>query len=242
MNDLPPPPGSEREAVLALDNIAVDLPIAGVGSRALAAALDYLVVTVLAFVLVMGTVMLMAVLDLGGGWAFAALILVLFLVDWGYFVAWEVFSRGRTLGKMAVYLRVVGQAGGTPSFASLVIRNLVRSIDIVVGVPLIATDGRGRRLGDRLAGTVVVHDRPPETEVTLGQVPASWGAREVALAESFLLRATELEPERARLLGERLMQLIERDAPELAASVQELRASAPQLAAFRALEAQEVNP
>jgi hypothetical protein len=64
----------------------------------------------------------------------------------------------------------------------------------------------------------------------------------VALAESFLLRATELEPERARLLGERLMQLIERDAPELAASVQELRSTAPQLAAFRALEAQEVTP
>jgi hypothetical protein len=52
----------------------------------------------------------------------------------------------------------------------------------------------------------------------LGRVPSRWGAREVALAESLLARAGELEMERAEDLARQLLTWIERDAPELLAA------------------------
>ena len=57
----------------------------------------------------------------------------------------------------------------------------MRTIDLVAGVPLMAIDPLSRRLGDRLGGTLVVHDRPLEAGPVLGRVPPGWGARELAV-------------------------------------------------------------
>jgi uncharacterized RDD family membrane protein YckC len=230
--------GLGPEAVLAIDNIALDLPIAGLGSRALAATIDYALMGLLLMVVVLVTLgVLVTALQLAAGWVVAILLVLVFAVNWGYFAGFEVATRGRTPGKMAVRLRVVGRTGGTPSAGALVVRNLLRDVDLVVGLPMIATDALARRLGDRVAGTLVVHDRPAATEVLLGRVPAGWGAREVALAESYLRRSAELEEERRLAVGRRLLALVARDAPELAAEV--ARYGDPELALRRALEVRE---
>lgn len=207
----------QRESILGLDNIRLDLPVAGVGSRVLAALLDYLVMAVVGFVWFFLWVTLFA---RQGPWAFALLFIVFFLLEWGYFAGQEIWLGGRTLGKMALKLRVLTAEGGTPGPGALLARNLVRSLDIVFGIPLLAIDPLSRRLGDRLAGTIVVHDREREAAPIIGRVPPGWGARELALVEALLARARVLDdPALVWQMADRVLERIARDAPELLAGV-----------------------
>ena len=77
-------------------------------------------------------------------------------------------------------------------------------------------DPLSRRLGDRLGGTVVIHDRPPEAAPVLGRVPPGWGPRELALVEAFLARAGEMDDLAATWeMADRILARLRRDAPEL---------------------------
>ena len=225
----------QRESILGLDNIRLDLPVASAGSRALALALDYLILAVVALIWI-----LLCVLGLSqwltGGWALGVALVGLLLLEWGYFAGLEVAFGGRTAGKRALGLRVVTAEGASPGAGALVIRNLVRLVDLIVGLPLVVLDPLGRRLGDRLAGTLVVHDRRRGTEVLLGRVPPGWGVGEVATLEAFLARAGEIERERAGALAGRLLGRLERDVPEWLAGVD--RAD-PVAALRRALQVEE---
>jgi hypothetical protein len=119
-----------------------------------------------------------------------------------------------------VKLRVVTAEGGTPGAGALLARNLVRSLDLIFGPLLMAVDPLSRRLGDRLAGTLVVHDRPPDAAPVLGRVPPGWGPRELALVEAFLARAGSLDDTAAAwAMADRILERIRRDAPELLAGV-----------------------
>lgn len=225
-----------RESILGLDNIRLDLPVAGLGSRSLAAFLDYIGLGLLA---VLWTVVAIVVAQwLVPGWTPVLVVAGLFLVDWGYFALQEILGGGRTLGKRLLKLRVVTAEGGTPAAGPLLVRNLVRSLDLFCGPLLMAIDPLSRRLGDRLAGTLVVHDREREVATVLGRVPAGWGARELAVVESFLARARTLgDPAVAREMAERILVRIRRDAPELIAG---LDPAADPIAAVRyALQAEE---
>ncbi|MGH9380239.1 MAG: RDD family protein [Thermoanaerobaculia bacterium] len=202
--------------ILGLDNIEVDLPVASVGSRVLAAMIDYLLLGVVLFGASIGFFVLMGVLGVQRpGWMIAGWLILMFLLEWGYFMGQEVGMRGRTLGKRVVRLRVVAHDGSAASTGSLVLRNLLRLPDILIGVLLIATDTLGRRLGDRFAGTLVVHERPRARRRGLGRVPPGWSAREIAVAEAFVERLPQLEPFQRVTLARRLLALIERSAPEL---------------------------
>ncbi|HEY2294854.1 MAG TPA: RDD family protein [Thermoanaerobaculia bacterium] len=203
-----------RESILGLDNIRLDLPIAGIGSRSLAAFLDYLVVVALAFLWLFLVEVLVA--PVTPSWVPALMVIGWFLLEWGYFATLEITTGGRTLGKMAARLRVVTAEGGTSGPGQLLTRNLVRTLDLFFGVVLMVLDPLWRRLGDRLAGTVVVHDRLPEPAPVLGRVPPGWGPRELALVEAFLARVPELGDVRAaREMAGRILDRIRRDAPGL---------------------------
>lgn len=225
----------QRESILGLDNIRLDLPVAGVGSRVLAALLDYLVMGVVGFVWFILWVLLFAE---RGSWAFALLFIMFFLLEWGYFAGQEIAMGGRTLGKKALKLRVLTAEGGTPGPGALLARNLVRSLDIVFGIPLLALDPLSRRLGDRLAGTIVVHDREREAAPIIGRVPPGWGARELALVEALLARARVLDdPALVWQMADRVLERIRRDAPELLSGVD--TRSDPVAALRQALQVEE---
>lgn len=216
MTPLDRPERADGGAILGLDNIRLELPVAGVGSRVLAAALDSVVVVLL--ISAWGLVCLLALPDALGDWRWAAFLVGFFLLDWGYFAASEIATGGRTLGKRAVGLRVVSRDGGTPDATSLLLRNLLREVDVLVGVFFMAFDPLARRLGDRVGGTLVLHERrEARPEAVLARIPPGWGPREVALVESFLARRDELEPDQARFLARRFVAWLERDAPELLA-------------------------
>lgn len=225
----------QRESILGLDNIRLDLPVASAGSRALAAALDYLILFVVIVVWLLFCVLVLSAW-LAGGWALGVALVGMLLLEWGYFAGLEVAFGGRTAGKRALGLRVVTAEGASAGAAALLIRNLVRLVDLVVGLPLVVLDPLGRRLGDRLAGTLVVHDRRRGAGVLLGRVPPGWGVGEVSTLEAFLARAGEIERERAHLMARRLLGRVERDAPEWLAGVD--RAD-PVAALRRALQVEE---
>jgi uncharacterized RDD family membrane protein YckC len=206
----------ERESILGLDNIRLALPIAGLGSRTLAAFLDYLCLSVL--LLVWSLTCAFLLIPVMHAWSVVLLLFGLFLLEWGYFAGFEIATGGRTLGKMALKLRVVSAVGASPGVAALLLRNLLRDVDLIVGLPLIALDPLSRRVGDRVAGTLVVHERRSADQpwTTLGRTPQGWGAREVGVAEAFLARARELPDAAARDdMARRLLARVESDAPEL---------------------------
>jgi uncharacterized RDD family membrane protein YckC len=211
-------PTASDESILGLDNVRLELPIAGAGSRVLAAFLDYLVVGILSVALVIAA--LAAAGALRSWWILAVVILGLFAIDYGYFAGMEIATRGRTLGKLALDLVVLNRQGGRATTAAFLIRNCVRTIDLVVGIPMMAADPLARRLGDRLAGTLVVHARPAESvNVLLRRIPRGWGGENVALLEDFLRRSADLEPYRAERIARRLLATIERDDPEMLAGI-----------------------
>jgi uncharacterized RDD family membrane protein YckC len=208
---------------VALDNtVEVETPelvrfryrIAGPVRRALAYLLDLLIrVAVLA---VLAIILSLAGLS-GSGSMKGILLLASFVLEWGYYVLLETTGDGRTPGKRALALRVVKEGGFPIGFLDSVLRNLVRGADFLplgyaLGLVVMAGDGRFRRLGDRVAGTLVIIDeearvvaplvlRPPPTAEELAAFPhrPPLSAWERETLELFLRRADLTEGRREEL-------------------------------------------
>jgi uncharacterized RDD family membrane protein YckC len=152
--------------------------------------------------------------------------LLLFAMEWGWNVAFETLWRGQTPGKRALRLRVVKEGGYPVGFIDSVLRNLMRAADFLpvgylVGLLVMAGDGRFRRLGDRIAGTMVVEEdragvstpvtlTPPATADELGALP-----HRLPLSPDEL-DAIELFLRRGQLSDARRLELAELVAPTLA--------------------------
>ncbi len=96
--------------------------------------------------------------------AAAIYVVVVFLFFWGYDVAFEVLASGRTPGKRWNGLQVVRSGGQPITFLPSATRNLLRLIDwlpslYLVGIVSILASAKNQRVGDILAGTVVVRER-----------------------------------------------------------------------------------
>ncbi len=205
---------SSDPAILGIDNVRLELPLAGIGSRTLAASIDHFLLFLLQVVCGSAGVVILPQLGMSTGWLFAFLGLAIFALQWGYFAAFEIILGGQTPGKLAVGLRVVSSVGGRTTAAAILIRNFIRTLDIVLGVPIMAIDRRARRFGDIVAGTLVVHHRDdPRERAQLGRHPQGWGAREVTVVESFLRRAELMERESAQRLADQLLRWIETSEP-----------------------------
>jgi uncharacterized RDD family membrane protein YckC len=159
------------------EQVDLRLPVAGIGSRLLAHVVDVLIL-VIAYVLLL----LLIALTFSGkpaaaavnqttsaaeNWWIAGIIFVHFAVVWGYFVLFEAFWRGQTPGKAIMKLRVIKDSGrGITLFESMA-RNLMRVVDLfpgfyLTGVIAMLCNRSAKRLGDMVAGTLVVHERPGE--------------------------------------------------------------------------------
>ena len=148
--------------------VSIELPLAGIGSRFIAALVDSLIlIAVSIFLIIVATFVLPALGAYGekaANWGLGIFILIFFLVFWGYFALFEAFNNGRTLGKRAAKIRVIHQSGRGINFAEALARNLVRIIDYMpgfygVGIVAMFLSRRHQRLGDMVAGTLVVRER-----------------------------------------------------------------------------------
>jgi uncharacterized RDD family membrane protein YckC len=153
------------------ERVSFEYQVAGLGTRAIAQLLDLII-----FAAILIAVLLVA----GAAGAFGAdtaatLIAVMggFVVVIGYFWVSEALWSGQTVGKKAFRLRAVGDRGEPLTFMQAGIRNIVRVVDFLpyaygVGLITLFANGRGKRLGDLAAGTIVVKD---SDHVWLWQLP-----------------------------------------------------------------------
>lgn len=144
-----------------------------------------------------------------GKWAVAVYVFAGFLMYWGYFAIFEALWKGQTPGKRKAGIRVIRDSGREITAKEAISRNLLRSIDLLPGVYAVGMlsvfiSPQNKRLGDYVAGTVVVHDRPPEESQpfwnTREDVEASFPGiekitpEEIQMIETFLLRRLDLPP------------------------------------------------
>ena len=148
--------------------VAIELPLAGIGSRFIAILVDYLIWGFFFLVLGIVAAVILPALHFFGGlsanWAIGIFVLIIFLLQWGYFALFEAFGNGRTPGKRVARIRVIHQSGRGINFVEALARNLVRFVDYLpgfyaVGIVAMFISRRNQRLGDMVAGTLVVRDR-----------------------------------------------------------------------------------
>ena len=171
--------------------VSIELPLAGIGSRFIAAIVDSLVLgSALILLIFLAAYIIPALGALGekaASWGVGILLLIVFLLFWGYFALSEAFGNGRTLGKRVAKIRVIHQSGRGINFVEALARNLVRFIDYLpgfygVGVVAMFMSKRSQRLGDMVAGTLVVREREVEAPM--------WGE-----STSRMLTAAALAPQ-----------------------------------------------
>lgn len=149
------------------EHVTLDLEIAGVGSRALAAIVDTFILGGLALALLVSLAILGGYGVRVAVWASLLLALAGFAAGHLYFILFEGLRAGQTPGKRLVGIRVVMDTGHPVTVGAAVARNLLRLADFLpppylTGSLLAAFHPQGKRLGDLVAGTVVVRDRPSE--------------------------------------------------------------------------------
>lgn len=201
------------------EQIALELPLAGIGSRFLAIAIDTLIQA--ALYLIVGVIFFL-ILGLGASMVWylprsvgpAVGIFILFAIYWGYFAIFEILWNGQTPGKRFTGIRVIKESGRPINAFEAIGRNLMRAVDGLpgiygVGLVCMMCNRQSRRLGDFVAGTVVVHEKPTEevrptwntaTESNSNSTsslpgPAQATAEELVLIETYLSRRFELDPE-----------------------------------------------
>ena len=186
------------------EHVVLDYELAGIGSRTLAALADWLILglTVTALSLASG------VWRNAAPWLVAVLGLLLYAIVWGYFTCFEGLRRGQTPGKRWLGIRVIRDTGHAVAFSDAATRNLLLPVDLffLIGVFFIAIHPRAKRIGDLVAGTVVVRDHPAEvrrpTTATAGPAPEAQatgspllGDEEFRLLREFSHRAGALPPQ-----------------------------------------------
>jgi uncharacterized RDD family membrane protein YckC len=163
------------------EQVAIRFPIAGIGSRFLALLTDsvvqgiaYAILFFIFFLILTSAPRLagMIVDRAGEKWLIAAILLVVFLLRWGYYTVFEAFWNGQTPGKKLCKLRVIRDSGRQITFFESMTRNLIRAVDSLpgfyaIGIVTMLCNRRSKRLGDFAAGTLVVHERAAE--------PPLWG-------------------------------------------------------------------
>ncbi len=204
---------SDKLTIDTPEQTALEYPIAGLGSRFLAILADTAIQVVLAFfVLIAGSIIGIGVAAFGGlgpQWVVAIIFILLFLLNSGYFALFEIFWNGQTPGKRYAQVRVIKDDGRPIGAYEAIVRNALRLVDMLpamygIGLISIFLSRQSKRLGDFVAGTVVVHEKTLEgvrpyvetkTDDTLPPIDASKvTVEEVQLIETFLNRRDSLEP------------------------------------------------
>jgi uncharacterized RDD family membrane protein YckC len=187
------------------EGVALRLPAAGPVPRALAWLID---LGIRIGVLSVSS----ALLGILGKAGIGLYMILVFVMLWLYPVVFEAVFDGQTPGKRAMELRVVSADGAPVGWLASFIRNLLRTVDALpvgYGFGLVASlsDPFGRRLGDMVAGTLVVHAprlrTPPAPPVVGVQAPLHPLRPEEQVAViAFAERAAQLTPERQEELAD----------------------------------------
>jgi uncharacterized RDD family membrane protein YckC len=201
------------------ESVELEFPLAGIGSRAYALFVDYLLLAV-SMIVVMLVGWLMAyqiwvyfrfstdLVSSIGGWIAAIVLFLLFWIFVGYFALFETLWQGQTPGKRLAQIRVIRDDGRPIALPQATLRALLRVFDdfflFLVGFILILQGRQEKRLGDWVAGTVVIQElRQKKDRIT---IPDEAKAKEVALGLLELSNLGPLSPDDFAIVREYLMR------------------------------------
>ncbi|MEZ0326091.1 MAG: RDD family protein [Fimbriimonas sp.] len=194
-------------AILTPEKTIVTYRLAGVGSRILAHFIDLgMILVIMIMVSVVAGVMGFIDSSISQGIFFLATFLVPFL----YFILLEGLMKGQTLGKKSCQLRVAMEDGTPITFMASVTRNLLRPGDWLplfyfVGMLAMFTNPKSQRIGDLVARTVVLHEKPPGPLYIMA--PHSVGIHQHEEAVGELRGMTLAEYDACRRLCDRFFEL-----------------------------------
>jgi uncharacterized RDD family membrane protein YckC len=216
------------------ESVELEFTLAGIGNRALALMIDYLI---------WGTILLLVFFTWGmlslqipesitsqvAPWVFAITLLIIFFIYIGYFVFFETLWQGQTPGKRWVKIRVIQDSGKPIGIQQATLRALLRPVDdtLSLGAIFILFNAKEKRLGDLVAGTIVIQEeKRTNTDKFLISTQAQAVANELledtnistllpddfAVIREYLKRRKDMEPsaklELSRKLGMQLKELI----------------------------------
>lgn len=165
------------------EHVELQFALASIGNRFIACAIDHtiqmllIIATVLVAITLSNTMrgagaQTSASFDEGSLWVLALTTLIIFTLNFGYFVVFETLWSGQTPGKRWLGLRVIQGDGRPINFFAALTRNLIRGADMMplavifpfysIGILAVFATARSQRLGDLVAGTVVVKERAGE--------------------------------------------------------------------------------
>ncbi|MCA1064153.1 RDD family protein [Rossellomorea sp. AcN35-11] len=160
----------EKVDIRTPEYVSLKFQPAGLGSRAAAFLIDQglltvlnILIFVLMFYITVENDRIFSMLEIDSTlWGIA--LVAVFLLNWGYFFALEYFWGGKTVGKRLLGIRVMQENGHSVTLLSCFIRNLVRIIDMLpvsyfLGMIMIFLHSKHKRVGDLVAGTIVVHEK-----------------------------------------------------------------------------------
>jgi len=220
--------------------MALDFPIAGIGSRFLAIAIDTLLqagigLLLLIIVTTLGRTGTLFGLRQHSVWLVALLGALIFLLVFGYFAFFEVLWNGQTPGKRTVGIRVLKDSGRPLTPSEAIGRNLLRIVDqlpvfYAVGVVVALMNAQNKRVGDFVAGSIVVRESSftevkPIWQTTQSLSKSPLGAarlsqqdlsiEDLALIDAFLHRRYDLTPDvRSRMAEQILSRLRPKLSPQ----------------------------
>ena len=177
------------------ERVPLHFALASIGNRFLACAIDHtfqvlaIILMVIAFTVIANYSSLGAELSNAPKWVIAVLIVIVFLIVSSYFAFFEWAWNGQTPGKRLLKLRVIREDGRPVTFWEAAVRNLLRTFDMMpapfysIGLISVFISLSDQRVGDMVAGTVVVREREAEAPA-FAQVFAS-PVSDPALRRSF---------------------------------------------------------
>jgi uncharacterized RDD family membrane protein YckC len=182
----------EQLTISTPEQVAFHYELAGIGTRFVAALIDYLIIiTALLLLTCAMSFLRLGAIGVGGDAGtyvvLALIVLIYFALFWGYFMLFETLWSGQTPGKRMGRLRVIRRDGQPVGAGEVLIRNLVRIVDFLpgfygIGLVVMFIDKEARRLGDMAAGTIVVREGDP-TRLQDVRVQASSSASRPAVTQ-----------------------------------------------------------
>ncbi|HEX7997242.1 MAG TPA: RDD family protein [Pyrinomonadaceae bacterium] len=187
-----------NEEILVIETperVPLHFALASIGNRFLACAIDHGIQIFVMIIIAIAFILIADFIDFGGSlsaapkWVYAILILVVAFIWTSYFIVFEWLWNGQTPGKRWLKLRVIREDGRPITFWEAAVRNLLRIFDIMpfpfysIGLICVFASRRDQRVGDMVAGSVVVREREAEAP-TFDQVFAG-PVSDAALRRSF---------------------------------------------------------
>jgi uncharacterized RDD family membrane protein YckC len=217
------------------ESVELEFTLAGIGNRAYALIIDYLIWGIILLVVlftwaVLSTQIPEDISVLIAPWIFAVTLLVVFFIYVGYFVVFETLWQGQTPGKRFVKIRVIQDSGRPIGIQQATLRALLRPVDdtLSLGALFIIFNAKEKRIGDFVAGTIVVQEERRSNKFVVSeqaQAVANQLLEDANIAvllpddfgviREYLYRRKEMELsaklELSRKLGKQLKKLIELD-------------------------------